>query len=336
MGTLLSILITTYNRGDFLAQCLDSIEKVVANQKNIEMIVFDNGSADNTMEVLKRYENRLPIRILHEDDNKRFVYGILKCISHAVGKYCWFLGDDDFIIGEMDSVMPWLLKDDTDIFLMDHIFYIVESGNYKYLNEGENNFLFRENRSLYEDYKEYFLNVRHPNAFFLHIAPVIFRRSLWNRYMTQEAIKKHSRSESTHVYAFMMILKNSPAIRFIDKKMVALRVGAPAEENLMENGRYNRVRMDAEFFTDMVRDVFHDEILVRHFKAVMLKKSVVVLLLGSKIRCKFNVRFYLKVFKLLYSNYRTHPFFWYGIIPVLMTPRIALVLAYRLFVKKAG
>ena len=103
---------------------------------------------------------------------------------------------------------------------------------------------------------------------------------------------------------------------------------------LTEDGRYDRFVIDVQYFTDIFKDVFSEKNLVKHFKDVMLKKSVTILLFGTKLRCRFSFRFYLKLLKLLYSNYKTHPFFWYGITPVLATPRIIFSLSYKWFVKK--
>ena len=57
MNTELSIIVTVYNVGQYLEECLDSIYAV----KNIkkEVILVNDGSIDGSLEILKRYEEIL-------------------------------------------------------------------------------------------------------------------------------------------------------------------------------------------------------------------------------------------------------------------------------------
>jgi abequosyltransferase len=335
----LSILITTYNRSFFLRQCLSSINeslKEFLSEGNIELIALNNGSRDDTHEVLQLFEQEMPLKVLYEKDNISFVPGILKCISLAKGKYCWFLGDDDFLIDDMKDLFLFLRKADPDILLLNHLFYMFENNKLNYLMKDKQEFLFKKSKLFYDSYKDYILNVRHNNAFFTHIAPIIFKKEQWDIYFSSELVQRHFQSHSIHIYIFLSILKNSKKICFFRKPRVVLRVGASPSLWLTEDGRYDRFLMDVRYFTDMFKDVFSEKELIRHFKDVILKKDVLTLLLGTKLRCEFSSHFYLKLLKLLYTNYRTHPFFWYGIIPALLTPRIIFLMLYKFIFRKSA
>ena len=56
MPPLVSIIIPTRNSAEFLEKCLSSIKN--QSYKNIEVIVVDNNSTDNTEEVAKKYVNQ--------------------------------------------------------------------------------------------------------------------------------------------------------------------------------------------------------------------------------------------------------------------------------------
>ncbi len=56
MSVAVSIVIPAYNHADFLAQAIDS---VLAQDHPVEIIVLDDGSTDNTREVLARYDGRI-------------------------------------------------------------------------------------------------------------------------------------------------------------------------------------------------------------------------------------------------------------------------------------
>ena len=52
---IVSICIPTLNRGDFISETLDSITSQITN--DIEIIILDGGSTDNTKEVVQYYLN---------------------------------------------------------------------------------------------------------------------------------------------------------------------------------------------------------------------------------------------------------------------------------------
>ena len=55
-----SIIIPAYNEGDRIKKCLNSL--IIQSYKHIEIIVINDGSTDNTLDVLKSYnDDRLVI-----------------------------------------------------------------------------------------------------------------------------------------------------------------------------------------------------------------------------------------------------------------------------------
>ncbi|MEM5866753.1 MAG: glycosyltransferase, partial [Candidatus Aenigmatarchaeota archaeon] len=51
---LVSIIIPTYNYGHYLAEAIESA--LAQNYQNIEVIVVDDGSTDNTRDVASKYD----------------------------------------------------------------------------------------------------------------------------------------------------------------------------------------------------------------------------------------------------------------------------------------
>ena len=58
---LISICIATYNGGEYIEKTLTSITK--QNLKNIEVIISDDLSTDNTLEICNRFKNKLNLLI---------------------------------------------------------------------------------------------------------------------------------------------------------------------------------------------------------------------------------------------------------------------------------
>ena len=59
---ILSIVICTYNRSKYLAWALESVCPQVEGHADVEVMVVDNNSTDDTREVVKDFENRYALR----------------------------------------------------------------------------------------------------------------------------------------------------------------------------------------------------------------------------------------------------------------------------------
>jgi glycosyltransferase involved in cell wall biosynthesis len=88
-GPLVSIIIPTKNSTNTLAQCLESIRK--QDYENIEIIVVDNHSIDNTLDIAKRYTDDIYTR--SPERSSQINYGVKK----SSGKYIYRV-DSDFVL----------------------------------------------------------------------------------------------------------------------------------------------------------------------------------------------------------------------------------------------
>lgn len=106
---LISIIVPVYNVEKYVGQALDSLIK--QTYKNIEIIIVDDGSTDNSGIICKRYaekDNR--ILVIHTANN-----GVAKArnlgINLAKGKYIGFVDPDDYISLEMFEKLYGALKE---------------------------------------------------------------------------------------------------------------------------------------------------------------------------------------------------------------------------------
>ncbi len=110
---LVSVIIPAYNYGRFLA---DAIESVLAQTfKDYELIVVDDGSTDNTQEVVKPYQGRMHYQ---RNQNRGLSATRNFGVSLAKGKYLAFLDADDEWLPNKLAVQVPVLDDHPDAALV--------------------------------------------------------------------------------------------------------------------------------------------------------------------------------------------------------------------------
>ena len=96
---LVSIIVITYGQEKYIRQALDSIIMQKTNFK-FEIIVGNDYSPDNTIEVLKEYRDNenYVFNIINREENIGATKNLYLCLKQAKGKYIAFLEGDDYWI----------------------------------------------------------------------------------------------------------------------------------------------------------------------------------------------------------------------------------------------
>lgn len=104
----ISICIPTYNRANILKRRLSHILK--SNLDEIEILICDNASIDNTEAVVKSFKDP---RINYHCNSENLGYdgNIIKCAEYAKGEFIFFLSDEDII--NLD-IFPRIIKNIKD------------------------------------------------------------------------------------------------------------------------------------------------------------------------------------------------------------------------------
>lgn len=93
-GPLVTIAIPTFNRATLLRGCIQLA--LAQSYENIEVLVSDNASSDNTEKILQEFgDTRL--RVLRQQTNIGLLPNWNACLAAAAGEYIIFVSDDDRI-----------------------------------------------------------------------------------------------------------------------------------------------------------------------------------------------------------------------------------------------
>ena len=110
-SVLLTIAVPTYNRAQLLNQCLSALAREFENDNRVEIIVSNNASTDNTVEVVEQHRNAaLPgLHYFQNEQNLGPDLNIRQCFDKAKGKYVWIFSDDDFLLSGYGAPLLALL-----------------------------------------------------------------------------------------------------------------------------------------------------------------------------------------------------------------------------------
>jgi glycosyltransferase involved in cell wall biosynthesis len=95
---LISIITVVYNGASTLEQTILSV--INQTYKNIEYIIIDGGSTDGTVDIIKKYENKLAYWVSEPDNG--IYYAMNKGIERATGELIGIINSDDWY--ELDAI----------------------------------------------------------------------------------------------------------------------------------------------------------------------------------------------------------------------------------------
>ncbi len=209
----LSICIATYNRGSFIAETLDSILSQINSQ--VELIVVDGASTDNTSEIMREYQSKFPvIRYFREQENSGVDHDFDKAVGYATGDYCWLMSDDDLLqAGAVSKVLSSLDSGD-DLLVV----------NAEIRNAALSDILLERRLPIFSDRRygpadmeQFFVEVANYLSF---IGCVVIRRSFW--------LDRDRRTFYGTLFIHVCVLFQRPAIKsayVISDPLITIRDG---------------------------------------------------------------------------------------------------------------
>lgn len=125
----ISVIVPCYNVEKYVGKCVESL--VNQTLKGIEIILVNDGSTDNTLEILKQFEEKSKNIILLDKENAGVSIARNVALDKAKGEYIAFLDSDDWL--EVDAFEKV----------------------YKKAKEGDYDLVAFDTNAVYPDYKQY-------------------------------------------------------------------------------------------------------------------------------------------------------------------------------------
>lgn len=95
-GPLVSVLMTAYNREQFIAEAIESV--LASTYKNFELIIVDDGSKDSTVHIARSYEMKdKRVKVYLNEMNLGDYVNRNRAAGYATGKYLKYVDSDDVL-----------------------------------------------------------------------------------------------------------------------------------------------------------------------------------------------------------------------------------------------
>ncbi len=138
---MISVCIPTYNGEKFLKPQVDSVLSQLSQDD--EIIVSDDGSSDNTIEILESYKDRR-IKIF-KNSRKGVISNIENALQQSIGEYIFLCDQDDvWVENKVSIIMKAIVESDlviSDCYVTDQNLNIIYESFYKQNNSKNNKWL---------------------------------------------------------------------------------------------------------------------------------------------------------------------------------------------------
>lgn len=134
---LVSVIIANYNNQKYLKQCLDSV--LEQTYEFIEIVVVDDCSTDNSLDLLRQYEENYPhVKVFVNDKNSGVTKTRMNAISKATGDFITPLDADDYYMSsdkiekEMELISKFKNEHNKDIIAFSNYNKVDINGVFKF------------------------------------------------------------------------------------------------------------------------------------------------------------------------------------------------------------
>lgn len=189
-----SVIITSYNHARYLPESIESV--LAQTYRHFEILVVDDGSTDNTQDVVSKYPE---VRYIYKH-NQGLSAARNTGIDHSKGSYLVFLDADDWLLPEALAINVKYLNDFTEAAFV--------SGAHTKVNEHKQT-LFEIKKQFIAD--QHYKHLLHHNYIEMHAA-VMYRRWVFDHFRFDTTLRA---CEDYDIY--LKIARQYPIVHHMEK-----------------------------------------------------------------------------------------------------------------------
>lgn len=279
----ISIIIPIYNAAKFLEECLRSIVK--QDFKDIEIICVNDGSTDNSLEILKKLSKEDSRVKIIDKKNEGVSKARNVALEVAQGKYCLNIDSDDYIDqGYFKALYERAEKDNLDITISNIIF--------DYFNDSSKNYILNDLEILDEKVisGEEYINIFLKNNFYGYT---------WNKLIKTEAYKRNNLKYNEDIFMMEdveMILKLAKVGKKIGKVNKAFYHYIQHQTNGSKKISLKRIEDMQKCYEELFKYFKKDKIILFELQKRYLSS------IFNFLKCSFNLKNDIK-YKILQEEY---------------------------------
>lgn len=121
----ISIVTPPYIQGAFIERTIQSV--LNQDYQNLEYIIIDGGSTDGSVEIIRKYSDKLAYWVSEKDKGQ--THAINKGFHHATGEIAaWLNSDDEYCPGALKTVAKTFMSEDDVDFVFGNRISVDENG----------------------------------------------------------------------------------------------------------------------------------------------------------------------------------------------------------------
>jgi len=277
-GIRLSVCIPTYNFGRFIGETLDSVVRQATEE--VEVVVLDGGSTDNTTEVVEGVRNAFPrLRYCRQDFKGGIDRDMAKSVELARGEYCWLFSADDVMAeGALDRILR-KMRSRMDLYLCGFTRCTIDMKPFSKHPILKFNSDVEFDLGSVSDRRAYFSRALTTTAFFSYMSSLVIRRDRWDSAGADESFMG---SCWGHVARIFRMIPGGLNVGFLPEDYLLNR---GENDSFMETGLVNRIAIAVDGYHRLGEVYFgKDSVEAYHMRRVLKNEYTMSYLLHAKLR----------------------------------------------------
>jgi len=327
----LTICIPTYNRATLLKGLIENIFSeidICKNADDIQILVVDGNSEDNTTKIINELQSKRNIKYYRRAEKVGIDKDILKCVELADGKYCWLFSDDDRMTTGAISYLIDTLKAYGDVAgcFCNRISYDFQMEKKVAEVSGWPSKIFNDNR-IFTDKSQCFKCIGMDFGF---ISSQVVKRSEWQKVVGCQDFGDLYFTYYLMVHIIGRMMDNNFKWLFINRPLVKQRTGNDSllnvkgvlERQKIEHNNFEKILLKHYDTKNKMYKIFFRKMVDRLPRVVANFKSG-----GIDYKTQYHL------FMLYNGKYKGYISFWIKVVPIFLVPNMAFMIIKNIYFK---